>query len=94
MEPILDVKGLVTSFFTESGVVEALDGIDLTVYPKESVGVVGESGCGKTQTAYSILRILAQNGKIMDGEEDFTKVLTLYNSQKVKCVKFVEKKLL
>jgi peptide/nickel transport system ATP-binding protein len=68
MEPILEVKKLVTSFFTESGVVEALDGIDLTVYPKESVGVVGESGCGKTQTAYSILRILAQNGKIMDGE--------------------------
>ena len=68
MEPLLEVKGLVTSFFTESGVVEALDGIDLTVYPKESVGVVGESGCGKTQTAYSILRILAQNGKIMDGE--------------------------
>ena len=68
MEPILEVKGLVTSFFTESGVVEALDGIDLTVYPKESVGVVGESGCGKTQTAYSILRILAQNGKIMDGQ--------------------------
>ncbi|MHA1923479.1 MAG: ABC transporter ATP-binding protein [Candidatus Heimdallarchaeota archaeon] len=68
MEPILEVKGLVTSFFTESGVVEALDGIDLTVYPKESVGVVGESGCGKTQTAYSILRILAQNGKIMAGE--------------------------
>ncbi|MHA1505044.1 MAG: ABC transporter ATP-binding protein [Candidatus Heimdallarchaeota archaeon] len=68
MEPILEVKGLVTSFFTESGVVEALDGIDLTVYPKESVGVVGEAGCGKTQTAYSILRILAQNGKIMAGE--------------------------
>lgn len=68
MEPLLEVKGLVTQFFTESGVVEALDGIDLTVYPKESVGVVGESGCGKTQTAYSILRILAQNGKIMEGE--------------------------
>ena len=68
MEPLLDVRNLVTNFFTESGVVEALDGIDLTVYPKESVGVVGESGCGKTQTAYSILRILAQNGKIMDGQ--------------------------
>ena len=68
MDPILEVKGLVTNFFTESGVVEALDGIDLTVYPKESVGVVGESGCGKTQTAYSILRILASNGKIMDGQ--------------------------
>ncbi len=68
MEPILDIKGLVTNFFTESGVVEALDGIDLTVFPKESVGVVGESGCGKTQTAYSILRILASNGKIMSGQ--------------------------
>ncbi|MGC9780958.1 MAG: ABC transporter ATP-binding protein [Candidatus Heimdallarchaeota archaeon] len=68
MDPILEVKGLVTQFFTESGVVEALDGINLTVYPSESVGVVGESGCGKTQTAYSILRILASNGKIMDGQ--------------------------
>lgn len=68
MEPLLEVKGLVTNFFTESGVVEALDGIDLTVFPKESVGVVGESGCGKTQTAYSILRILASNGKIMSGQ--------------------------
>ncbi|MHA1555820.1 MAG: ATP-binding cassette domain-containing protein [Candidatus Heimdallarchaeota archaeon] len=68
MEPLLEVKNLITHFFTEAGVVEALDGIDLTVFPKESVGVVGESGCGKTQTAYSILRILAQNGQIMDGE--------------------------
>ena len=68
MKPILEVKGLVTNFFTESGVVEALDGIDLTVYPKESVGVVGESGCGKTQTAYSILRILASNGEIISGQ--------------------------
>ncbi len=68
MEPLLEVKNLMTHFFTEAGVVEALDGIDLTVYPKESVGIVGESGCGKTQTAYSILRILAQNGQIMDGE--------------------------
>ncbi len=68
MKPLLEVKGLVTHFFTESGVVEALDGIDLTVYPKESVGVVGESGCGKTQTAYSILRILASNGEIMSGQ--------------------------
>jgi len=53
MEPLLEVKNLMTHFFTEAGVVEALDGIDLTVFPKESVGVVGESGCGKTQTAYS-----------------------------------------
>lgn len=68
MEPILEVKGLVTNFFTESGVVEALAGIDLTVFPRESVGVVGESGCGKTQTAYSILRILASNGEIMSGQ--------------------------
>lgn len=68
MEPLLEVKNLMTHFFTEAGVVEALDGIDLTVYPRESVGVVGESGCGKTQTAYSILGILAQNGQIMNGE--------------------------
>lgn len=68
MEPLLHVDNLVTYFFTESGIVEALDGIDVTVYPSESVGIVGESGCGKTQTAYSILRILAQNGKIMSGE--------------------------
>ncbi|MEA2070191.1 MAG: ABC transporter ATP-binding protein [Asgard group archaeon] len=68
MDPLLEVKDLVTYFFTESGIVEALDGIELSVYPSESIGVVGESGCGKTQTAYSILRILAQNGKIMNGQ--------------------------
>ncbi|MHA1220248.1 MAG: ABC transporter ATP-binding protein [Candidatus Heimdallarchaeota archaeon] len=68
VQPILEVKGLITHFFTESGVVQALDGIDLTVFPSESVGIVGESGCGKTQTAYSILRILASNGEIMGGE--------------------------
>ena len=68
MQPLLEIKDLVTHFFTESVVVEALDGINLTVYPKESIGVVGESGCGKTQTAYSILRILAQNGRVMSGE--------------------------
>jgi oligopeptide/dipeptide ABC transporter ATP-binding protein len=67
--PLLDVKGLKTYFFTEEGTVPAVDGIDFFIHEGESLGVVGESGCGKTVTARSIMRLVPQPpGRIMGGE--------------------------
>jgi oligopeptide/dipeptide ABC transporter ATP-binding protein len=65
---ILEIKGLKTQFFTESGVVQAVDGVDLRVQRGEVLGVVGESGCGKSVTSLSIMRLISQPGKIVAGE--------------------------
>ena len=65
---ILDVRGLKTYFYTEAGVVKAVDGVDFTVKAGEVLGLVGESGCGKSVTSFSILRLVGQPGKIVDGE--------------------------
>lgn len=67
-EKILEVKGLKTYFFTEEGVVKAVDGVDFYVRQGEVLGLVGESGCGKSVTSLSILRLIASPGKIMAGE--------------------------
>jgi len=64
----LDVRGLRTSFFTEAGVVKAVDGVDLWVNRGEILGVVGESGCGKSMMARSILRLIPPPGRIVAGE--------------------------
>ncbi len=56
--PLLRVENLSTRFDTMDGVVTAVDGIDFDVYPGETLGLVGESGCGKSVTALSILRLL------------------------------------
>jgi len=64
---LLEVEGLRTYFYTEAGVVKALDGVDLTVREGETLGLVGESGSGKTVTALSILRIVPHPGKIVGG---------------------------
>ncbi|MHA1550995.1 MAG: ABC transporter ATP-binding protein [Candidatus Heimdallarchaeaceae archaeon] len=68
VKPILDAQDIYTYFYTESGVVEALDGVSFDVYQGEPVGIVGESGCGKTVTAKSTLRILDKNGKTVAGK--------------------------
>lgn len=65
---ILEVKGLKTQFFTESGIVRAVDGIDFVVKRGEVLGIVGESGCGKSVTSLSIMRLIGQPGKIIEGE--------------------------
>ena len=67
-QPLLDVQNLKTYFFTEDGVVKAVDGVDFTVYPGEVMGLVGESGCGKSVTSLSIMRLIGIPGKVMDGE--------------------------
>jgi oligopeptide/dipeptide ABC transporter ATP-binding protein len=66
-EEILRVEDLVTYFFTEAGVVKAVDGISLSVNEGEPIGFVGESGSGKTVTALSILRLIPRPGKIVSG---------------------------
>jgi oligopeptide/dipeptide ABC transporter ATP-binding protein len=66
--PLLDVKNLKTYFYTEDGVVKAVDGIDLHVNPGEILGLVGESGCGKSVTSLSIMRLISKPGKIDAGE--------------------------
>jgi peptide/nickel transport system ATP-binding protein len=65
---LLEVRGLKTHFFTEDGVVQAVDGVDLVVRRGETLGVVGESGSGKSVTSLSILRLIAAPGRIVAGE--------------------------
>lgn len=65
---ILDVRELKTQFFTESGVVRAVDGVSFDVKRGEVVGLVGESGCGKSVTSLSIMKLVGQPGKIVAGE--------------------------
>src|SRR5437016_5244829 len=65
---LLDIRGLETHFATDDGIVHAVDGVDLTVGRGETVGVVGESGCGKTVTALSVLKLIAMPpGRIVAG---------------------------
>jgi len=65
---LLEVKNLKTYFYTEDGVVKAVDGVDFYVNPGEVLGLVGESGCGKSVTALSIMRLIGVPGKIVEGE--------------------------
>jgi peptide/nickel transport system ATP-binding protein len=68
-EPLLDIRGLKTHFTTEDGVVQAVDGVDIAIGRGETVGVVGESGCGKTVTALSVLKLIAMPpGRIVAGQ--------------------------
>lgn len=66
--PILSIKDLKTYFHQDEGVVRAVDGVSFDVYPGKTLGIVGESGCGKSVTARSILRIVEQGGRIEGGE--------------------------
>ena len=66
---LLDIKGLKTHFNTDAGVLQAVDGVDISINRGETLCVVGESGCGKTVTAMSILKLIAMPpGKIVEGE--------------------------
>jgi oligopeptide/dipeptide ABC transporter ATP-binding protein len=65
---ILEVRGLKTCFYTEAGVVKAVDGVDFTVQKGEILGLVGESGCGKSVTSFSIMQLISPPGKIIAGE--------------------------
>ena len=65
---ILEVKNLKTYFFTEDGVVKSVDGVDFAVRRGEVMGLVGESGCGKSVTSLSIMRLIGMPGKTIEGE--------------------------
>lgn len=67
-DKILEVKGLKTYFYTEDGVVRAVDGVDFDVTRGEIVAIVGESGCGKSVTSFSIMQLVGIPGKIVEGE--------------------------
>lgn len=69
MSALLDIRGMVTSFETDSGWVRAVDGVSFSVEQGKTVGLVGESGCGKTVTAMSIIDLLPKpSGNVLEGE--------------------------
>ncbi len=69
MEPVLKVKNLKTEFKTYAGLVKAVRGVNFEIFPGEALGIVGESGCGKSVTGLSIMRLITwPPGKIVDGE--------------------------
>ncbi|MBK3660910.1 ABC transporter ATP-binding protein [Bradyrhizobium diazoefficiens] len=69
MAPLLQIKGLKTHFSTDDGILQAVDGVDITINKGETLCLVGESGCGKTVTAMSILKLIAMPpGRIAAGE--------------------------
>ena len=81
---LLDVRDLNTHFFTVDGAMKAVNGVSFSIAEGETLGIVGESGCGKSVTSQSILRIVPKNGKIMGGQilfrrddENFTDLPTL-----------------
>ena len=68
-EALVQIRNLKTYFYTYEGVVRALEGIDLDIYKGETLGLVGETGCGKSVTALSIMRLVPNPpGRIVDGQ--------------------------
>jgi oligopeptide/dipeptide ABC transporter ATP-binding protein len=84
--PLLTVSDLKTYFYTEDGVVKAVDGVDFTVRRGEVLGLVGESGCGKSVTSLSIMRLIGAPGKVVQGKIIFDGInlLELSESEMVK----------
>jgi oligopeptide/dipeptide ABC transporter ATP-binding protein len=66
--PLLEIKGLRTHFFTQDGVVKAVDDVTFQIGHGQTLGVVGESGCGKSITALSVMRLIERPGRIVAGE--------------------------
>ncbi|NHJ21901.1 MAG: ABC transporter ATP-binding protein [Candidatus Lokiarchaeota archaeon] len=79
---LLRVNGLKTQFFTEEGVVKAVDGVSFNIFQDEVLGLVGETGCGKSVTALSILRLVRDPGKIIEGKIFFDGLNLLELSEK------------
>ena len=72
MPTLMKVSGLATQFFTEDGIVKAVDGIEYDLEEGETLGLVGESGCGKSVSALSVLRLIPNPpGRIVGGEVMF-----------------------
>ncbi len=67
MQPLLEIRDLRTSFFTDAGEVRAVDGVSLAVEPGKLMGLVGESGSGKTASVLSIMRLLPESARVTGG---------------------------
>lgn len=83
MNKVLEVKNLKTHFNTDKGVVKAVDGVTFDLMEGKTLGVVGESGCGKSITAMSVMRLIDRNGGIVDGT-------IMYNGQDLAKIKMDE----
>ncbi len=85
---LLEIRGLKTYFYTEDGVVKAVDGVDFNVKKGEILGLVGESGCGKSVTALSIMQLISEPGRIVEGVIRFRSTnlreLSLEDIQKIR----------
>jgi len=79
---ILEIKDLQTFFYTEEGVVKAVDGVSFNIHKNETIGLVGETGCGKSVTALTILRLVRAPGKILGGSVKFKGIDFLKLSEK------------
>lgn len=87
-EELLVIKGLKTYFFTRRGEIPAVDGIDIEIPKGKVVGIVGESGCGKSITALSVINLIQKPGKIVEGEINLEgKDLTLLNKKEMRKVR-------
>jgi oligopeptide/dipeptide ABC transporter ATP-binding protein len=89
LEPVLEIKNLKTHFFLDTGTIKAVDGLNLTINKGKTLGIIGESGCGKSVTAHSILKLIQSppgkiiSGKIMLYENDtVTDISELKNTDK------------
>jgi oligopeptide transport system ATP-binding protein len=88
LSALLEIKDLKTSFFTYAGEVKAVDGVSFQVDTGDAVAIVGESGCGKSVTAFSIMRLLQHPGKITSGNIYFKgKDLTGYSEKEMRSVR-------
>ncbi|EFO81218.1 oligopeptide/dipeptide ABC transporter, ATPase subunit [Oscillochloris trichoides DG-6] len=87
-QEILRVTGLKTHFFTDEGVVQAVDGIDIVLHRGETLGIVGESGSGKSVTSLSILRLVSRPGRVVAGTVFFDGVdLLTLNDEEMRTIR-------
>jgi oligopeptide/dipeptide ABC transporter ATP-binding protein len=88
LNPLLTVLNLKTSFHTHDGIINAVNGVDFDVFPGETLGLVGESGCGKSVTSLSILRLLNPANTTIQGQIEFEgKNLLDLNSEKMRMLR-------
>src|SRR5690625_5861253 len=87
-EPLLDVQDLQTFFHTENGTVRAVDGVSFKVNKGEIVAIVGESGCGKSVTSFSIIDLVSPPGKVVVGNNNFEgRDLTTITKQQIRQIR-------
>jgi len=81
--PLLKINNIQTSFFTKRGILNAVDGVTIEIPKEKTVGIVGESGCGKSMTAMSVMGLVEKPGKVVSGSIDFqgTDLLKLNKKQ-------------